>query len=125
MGWQGSVTQGRIRLEFLRTRTYGDHFHLPFPDTKIHVIREAATEQQEGPGPNLPKATAKSLGPEEVAQAECVCHTLQKDHSPNGLLVWMQLYRGMGWGSPYADTGPLIHRTGLKSTQKIMLKVLI
>lgn len=73
MGWQGSVTQGRIRLEFLRTRTDGDHFHLPSPDTKIHVIREAAAEQQEGPGPNLLKATAKALGAEDVAQAECVC----------------------------------------------------
>lgn len=112
LGWagrEGSVTQGRISLEFLRSRTDGDHFHLPFPDTKIHIIREAATEQQERPGPNLPKATAKSLGPEKVAQAECVCHTLQKDHNPNGLLVWMQLYRGMGWGSPYAHTAPLIH----------------
>lgn len=125
MGWQGSATQGRIRLEFLRTRTDGYHFPLPSLDTKIHIIREAATEQQEGPGPNLPKATAKSLGPEDVAQAECVCYTLQKDHSPDGLVVWMQLYRGMGWGSPYVDTAPLMHRTGLKPAQKIMLKVLI
>lgn len=125
MGWQGNATQGRIRLEFLRNRTDGDHFHLPSLDTKIHIIREADTEQHEGPGTNLLTATAKSLGPEDVAQAECVCYTLQKDHNPDGLLAWMQLYRGVGWGSPYADTVPLIHRTGLKPTQKIMLKVLI
>lgn len=122
MDWQGSVTEERPSLEFLRTRTDGGHFHLLFPDTKIHIIREAATEQQEGSGPNLPRATAKSLGPEDVAQAEYVCYTPQKDHNPNGLLVWMQLYRGMGWGSPYADTAPLIHRTVLKPTQKTMLK---
>jgi len=37
----------------------------------------------------------------------------------------MQLYRGMGWGSPYADTAPSIHGTDLKPIQKIMLKMLI
>lgn len=91
MGWQGNLThsdwQGRMRPEPLRIRTDGDLFDLPSPDTNIHVIRDAATEQQEGPDPNLEKATAKSSGPEHISEAEHVHFALQNDHSPDRLLV--------------------------------------
>lgn len=87
MGWQGRVThskwQGRIRLESLRIRTDGDLFDLPFPDTNVHIVRDAATEQQDGPDPNLVKITAKSPGSEDIPEAEYVYYKPQNYHSPD------------------------------------------
>lgn len=72
---------GKNQVQFSLNQDRWGSFWSPFPDAAAQIIRDAATEQQQGPEPNLMKATLKSPGPRRFSAAECVCCTLQNDLS--------------------------------------------
>lgn len=68
---------GKNQVQFSLNQDRWGSFWSLFPDAAAQIIRDAATEQQQGPDPNLMKVTR----PRRFSATECVRCTLQNERS--------------------------------------------